>query len=298
MADSKTPQNWLYGSIGDFETEIKPLVDRGDISGAQVVVPWRLLERKPGEYNFTDIDRILDYMTDRKKGLFLQIQDRFFALPARVPDYLREGQGYAGGVAPTTNESGLGLGEPGAVAAQWNDNVRARFQALLAELAKKYDGKITGINLPETAVQVDTAHDKTGYSDQRYFDATLANMAYGKSVFRKSAFVQYINFWPGEWDNNKGYMERSFEFAQSHGVGVGGPDVIPNRPAQMQNSYPFFKKNIGKLSLVSMAVQEPDFEYVNPETGKHFTRDEFVRYASEELGAHMIFWATMSPWLH
>lgn len=47
-----------------------------------------------------------------------------------------------------------------------------------------------------------------------------------------------------------------------------------------------------------MAVQEPDFEYPNPVTGKACTRQEFVDFANDYLGADIIFRATSSPWLH
>jgi hypothetical protein len=65
----------------------------------------------------------------------------------------------------------------------------------------------------------------------------------------------------------------------------------------MKNSYPFFNRYKGKLALVAMAVQEPTLTYRNPKTGKRFTRDEFVRFASDYLGADVIFWSTASPWL-
>ena len=74
---------------------------------------------------------------------------------------------------------------------------------------------------------------------------------------------------------------------------------IINTPleGQMKNSYPFFNKYKGKLSRVAMAVQEPTLTYKNPKTGKHFTKDEFVGFADDYLGADLIFWSTSSPWL-
>ena len=67
----------------------------------------------------------------------------------------------------------------------------------------------------------------------------------------------YANFWPCEWNNDQKYMSRTFEFALAHGIGLGGPDIVPWRKAQMKNSYPFFNKYKGKLPLVAMAVQSP-----------------------------------------
>ncbi|MFI9644856.1 hypothetical protein ACIHAA_00960 [Streptomyces sp. NPDC052040] len=295
---AKAPVNYLYASIGDFDTDVKPLLDRPDIAGVQVVVPWKALEHQKGQYDFSAISDALNYTHSHGKKLFVQVQDRFFTLPARLPDYLLKDPEYHGGAAATTNESGLGPGEPGAVAAQWDPEVRDRFQHLLKAMAQKFDGRLAGVNLPETATAVDVSKDHTGYSDDAYFKAELDNMAYGAKVFKKTPFVQYMNFWPGEWNNDHNYMGRAFAFAKAHGVGLGGPDILPNRPAQMQNSYPFFHKYRGQLPLVAMAVQEPDFEYTNPDTGKPYTRKEFTDFGKDYLGADCIFWATSSPWLH
>ncbi|MEU8587386.1 hypothetical protein AB0C59_10335 [Streptomyces sp. NPDC048664] len=294
---SSGPVNFLYASIGDFDSDVKPLLDRADIAGVQLVVPWKALERQEEQYDFSAIDSALEYTRARGKKLFVQVQDRFFTLPARLPEYLLKDPRYSGGAAPTTNESGLGPGEPGAVAAQWNPAVRNRFHHLLKALAERFDGRLAGVNLPETATAVDVDKDRTGYSDDAYFRAELDNMAYGARVFTKTPFVQYVNFWPGEWNNDHDYMGRAFAFAEKHGVGLGGPDILPNRPAQMQNSYPFFHRYRGRLPLVAMAVQEPDFEYTDPDTGKPYTRKEFTDFGKGFLGADCIFWATSSPWL-
>lgn len=65
----------------------------------------------------------------------------------------------------------------------------------------------------------------------------------------------------------------------------------------MKNSYPFFNKYKGKLSLVAMAVQEPTLTYKNPKTHKPFSKGEFARFAEDYLGADIIFWSTATPWL-
>lgn len=112
-----------------------------------------------------------------------------------------------------------------------------------------------------------------------------------------SAPVQYANFWPCEWNNNKGYMARTFALAEQIGAGLGGPDIVPWQKGQMKNAYPFLHQYKGRLKLVAMAVQEPTLTYRNPETGKPFTRDEIVAFARDYLGVDVIFWTTEAPWL-
>ena len=65
----------------------------------------------------------------------------------------------------------------------------------------------------------------------------------------------------------------------------------------MKNSYPFFNRYKGQLSLVAMAVQEPTLTYTNPETKKQFTREEFVAFARELPRRGRDFLGASSPWL-
>jgi hypothetical protein len=65
----------------------------------------------------------------------------------------------------------------------------------------------------------------------------------------------------------------------------------------MKNAYPFFYAHRGRLTLVAMAVQEPTLTYINPQTGKRFTRAEIEAFATDYLGADIIFWTPKAPWL-
>ncbi|MGK9236335.1 hypothetical protein KXS07_31425 [Inquilinus limosus] len=65
----------------------------------------------------------------------------------------------------------------------------------------------------------------------------------------------------------------------------------------MKNSYPFFNRYKGRLAFVAMAVREPTLTYNNPKSGRPFTKDEFVSFAGDYLGADLIFWSASAPWL-
>jgi len=295
---AKLPVNFLYVGAGELQ-RIQGLLARPDIAGVQVVYSWRLLERGKNEYDFSAVERDLAATKAAGKGLFIQIQDRFFSPEARnVPDYLMKEQGYGGGLAPQADNAGEGQPEGmGWVAMQWNPAVRERYQSLLKALAGQFDGRVAGVNLPETAVDIDRKRDKTGFSCDAYFEAEMENMAAARAAFSNAHVVQYVNFWPCEWQNERGYMERLFKYAAEHGIGLGGPDIVPYRKAQMKNAYPFFNQYKGRLELVAMAVQEPTLTYTNPKTGKHFTKEEFIGFASAYLGADIIFWSPSSQWL-
>ncbi len=291
---AKTADDYLYLSTGDF-AKAKPLLARSDIKGAQVIYPWRMLEKSKGIYDFTAIEHDLAYLQSVHKPLFVQLQDRFFSADARrIPEYLLKDPIYGGGLA----KQGDSTSGEGWVSMQWNSHVRERYQALLKALAERFDGRIRGINLPESAIDLDKPKDSAGgFSCDGYFQATLENAAYARAVFKHSAVVQYINFWPCEWNNDHRYMQRAFDFAVAHHIGIGGPDVLPNKNAQMHNAYPFFHAYKGRLDLVAMAVQEPDLDYRDPRTGQVVGKVEQSTFATDYLGAHIIFWSLSSPWL-
>jgi hypothetical protein len=297
-ADPSGPSNFLFADSESLVSHA-PLVERKDIAGAQIVYSWKSLEPTEGQYDFSRIEADLAFLEKRGKHLFVQLQDRFFEIDARhLPNYLLEEPQYGGGLTPQSDNPGEGK-PPGHgwVAMQWNPAVRGRFQALLQALAAKLDGRVFGINLPETAVDIDPKQDQTGFDCDRYFEAERENIAFARRVFTRTHVVQYINFWPCEWADDRKYMSRFFEFAAQNRIGLGGPDIVPHRPGQMKNSYPFFNRYKGKLALVAMAVQEPTLTYQNPATKLPFTREEFVGFARDYLGVDIIFWSLSTPWL-
>ncbi|MGK9236336.1 hypothetical protein KXS07_31430 [Inquilinus limosus] len=99
--------------------------------------------------------------------------------------------------------------------------MRERYQALLRALAERFDGKVFGINLPETAIDVDAENDHTGFSCDGYFDAELQNLKAARAAFTRSHVIQYVNFWPCEWENDHDYMGRLFRYAAENDIGLG-----------------------------------------------------------------------------
>jgi hypothetical protein len=292
------PRNYLFADSEDL-ARIETMIRRPDIEGVQIVYSWKSLETTRGEYDFTQIERDLQHLDSLNRKLFIQLQDRFFEVKHRnVPSYLLQDPVYGGGLVPQVDNPGENqpLGH-GWATQQWNPAVRERFQRLIEALASKFDGRVAGINLPESAIDIDKENDKSGFTCDKYFAAQLENLAFARKVFTKSHVVQYVNFWPCEWNNDKDYMSRAFEFAHANRIGLGGPDIVPYRKAQMKNSYPFFNRYKGKLSLVAMAIQQPTLTYLNPETKKPHTREEFLAFAENYLGVDIIFWTTESPWL-
>ena len=300
-ARTAEPQNFLFLDADDM-ADHRDLLARPDIKGGQIIYLWRQLEPRKDQYDFSKLEQDLAVARKLHKKLWVSVSDHTFSLKWKgMPDYLSDDPEYGGGITfqysyPGT-ESGTNKTPNGVVAMQWNPAVRARYQKLLRALAARFDGRIYGIDLGETAMDAHLAEGEKGFTCDGYFDAEMENITVARTAFRKSAVVMFANFWPCNWNDKRHYMSRAFAYVAAHRIGMGGPDIYPFNPAFMKNSYRFLNDYRGKLNHVAMSVQEPDLDFIDPKTGKPFTKEDFTAFARDYLGADIIFWAYISPWL-
>ena len=245
VSRAEVVRHYVYVGM-DREKFAEPgFIDRKGVDGFQVKYSWRQLEQGKDNYVFDGIRADLTLLKSKGKKLFIQVQDSNFTLESvPVPRYLRQDPAYHGGVA---QQMGGPDGKPeearpyGYVARRWDPAVRERFHELLFALGKEFDGKIEGINLPETAIDVPSAgpHVPQGYTPEIYRDALLETMAAMKKAFPKSTPMIYANFMPESGQTGEPVLLRSlYEKAVQLGVAMGGPDLLPNRKSQLLNSYP------------------------------------------------------------
>jgi hypothetical protein len=272
-------------------------------SGAQIKYTWRSLERDQGVYDFSAIEQDLAFLQSKGKGLFLQIQDVSFVPNVKnVPRYLLTDPRYHGGADPQYSFADDNDAKPvveGWVARRWDAAVAGRFQSLLSELGRKFDGKVEGITLPETAVDFGSTgrYFPAGFSAARYVQAVQGNLAAAKRAFTTSKVIQYANFMPGEWLpwDDKGYLSSIYAYALKIEAGAGGPDIIPYRKGQMNHAYHFAKLYSGKITL-AFAVQEGNYGQANARTGRRMTIEDIYEFARAELGVDYIFWFPQEPY--
>ena len=271
-------------------------------AGAQLKYTWRELEPARGKYEFGAIRDDLGFLKAREKKLFIQLQDASFD-PAivNVPRYLLEEAAYHGGAdkqyAIEQDDEQRAV-PAGWVARRWDPAVQARFHELLFALGREFDGLIEGINLPETAVDFGESGRlfPKGFSPAIYRDAVLTNMAILKRAFPRSVAMQYANFMPGEWlpGSDRSYLRSVYQQAQALKAAVGGPDLLPDKPGQMNHSYPLIRRCAGKIPT-GIAVQWGNYEHTNPKTGKQVTISELVGFATDYLKVDYIFWSAQEP---
>jgi hypothetical protein len=270
--------------------------------GAQLKYSWRQLERGEDGYDFSDIQHDLDFLKSKGKKLFIQIQDASFD-PAiiPIPQYLLKNPRYHGGADKQyaiTNDDEAHAQPAGWVARRWDPAVRERFGKLLLALGKEFDGKIEGVNLPETAVDF----GETGllypasFTPQNYRDAIISNMAALSQAFPRSITIQYANFMPEEkGDTEPRHLQAIYLKAKEVGVGLGGPDLLPYKPYQMSHSYPLLK-DFARHVPTAIAVQDGNYQHINPKTGRRVTIAELNSFAADYLGVQYIFWCTQEPY--
>ena len=272
------------------------------IAGAQLMYTWRELEPERDRYEFQPLLDDLVFLEGHGKRLFVQVQDVSFSEEVPVPDYLRADATFGGGVARKYECEGDDESKAefdGWVARRWDPSVRSRFIKLLDALGQETDGRIEGLNLPETSIgfcESGKLHP-TGFTYERYVEGVKAIMTAARRAFPRSCVIQYANFMPGEWlpETDNGYLRAIYAHAESVGVGVGGPDLLPYRKAQQNHSYPLIAARSPNIRA-GVAVQDGNLKDKNSTTGERVTAAELHHFANSRLRLDYIFWGTQEPY--
>lgn len=266
-----------------------------NITGAQITYPWKRLEPQKDDYDFSEIEADLAFLKSKKKKLFLQIQDvTFDSTRFAVPRYILTDTFYNGGVnAQYDFTADKRVVKAGWVARRWDPHVANRFHQLLIRLAKQFDGRIEGINLPETSIEfLNQGHlMPPGFSRTRYVEAIKGNMLILRQHFIKSTPIQYANFMPE--DSNED-LTQLYDYAKQIKMGMGGPDIMVYKRFQMLNSYPLIRSMEG-IAPTGVAVQDGNYAMINPKTKKQVTVSEILDFATNYLQLDYIFWCTEEP---
>ncbi|HLX91105.1 MAG TPA: hypothetical protein VKR32_05450 [Puia sp.] len=266
------------------------------ISGAQITYSWKQLEQQKDVYDFSEIEEDLAFLKSKGKKLFVQVQDvTFDSTRFAVPKYILTDPVYHGG-ANSQYEliSGNKLIKTGWVARRWDPSVAERFHRLLVKLSQQFDGRIEGINLAETSVEFPEKSGllPTGFSRYTYLGAIKKNMQVLRENFKKSIPLQYANFMPGDSYDD---LKKIYDYANRIKLGMGGPDLKVYSTFQMENSYPLIRKMAG-IAPTGVAVQEGNYNVINPKTGKQVTVEEILGFAKNYLMLDYVFWYAEEPY--
>lgn len=274
----------------------------GLFEGVQIAYSWNQLEYEKDKYDFTMVAEDLKLLQKYGKKLFIQIQDVSFQMKWNfAPGYLLKDTIYHGGADKqyrfeTYEEKEFT--DLGWVVRRWDTAVQQRLHKLYAALGNAFDGIVEGVNTEETAVSFgrDVLHPP-GFGFVRYKDAFIENIIALKSYFPKSTVIVYANFMPGGYlpYEDSTLLKAIFEAAWKNDIAVGGPDLFPYKKEQMQNSYQFIKQSYTKVPT-ALAVQDGNYDYINPKTNQPVKASEIYDYAQNYLKLSYIFWGTEQPY--
>lgn len=277
------PGNYMLVYIGvtnaNYRKAFASIADNPAILGVQKRYSWTDLEPTKGKYDFSEIERDLDYLQSIGKRLVIEVRDTGKELP--VPSYMRTPE-YSGGYFK-------GAASKQFMAQRWNPAVVERFSALLAALGKRFDHEpfLEAINFDETATGMRPfQYAKSGYTPEKMRDGVKAIMSAAKAAFPNTVVIQYINFLPGK----VAYLADIAEHAYQIGVGLGGPDILIDKDLP---SYQYFRRYAGKIPL-GAAVQTFSWQLRRPD-GSRVNAQDLLEAARDRLHLDYIFWLRKSP---
>lgn len=209
------------------------------LKGVSVIHQWRELEPTKGRYNFSRIESELALAKAYGKQLMIQINDRTFwrSWPDCVPDYVINDPIYKGG------QSHFGIK---CTALRWVPEVQDRLIELYKALGQKFNGdpNFEAIFVEEDGVE--TRGDNMGlYSSRGYTDQEKRGMAALAASFQNTQVFKFLS-----WGPNVGEL---FAYAKKLGLGVGGPDLVPDSKTF---STPFYTQYAGQIPL-QISSQDP-----------------------------------------
>ncbi len=273
--------------------------------GVQKIYTWRDFEPVEGRFDFSELKADLELVRKHGRQIVVQFTFKSFAKGTRnVPDYLT-GPKFGGGVYRTVK----GAFNP----VLWNEEVAARFDAVLIALGQTFDGdpNLEAVNLPESApnARLDTTPQEgvEPYTEQRYFEALKRQMTTLRHAFPHTALIQYTNFPPK-------LLVPLTDFEKEIGVGLGGPDVYPRADAVSDPEtgiYRLYAKLAGtvplgaavqsenysvaakKRSRLNRGLREPDGSpiIITAEDERPIPVREHLQLAKEKLKLNYLFWS-------
>lgn len=294
----KSIQHYVYFELERERIREQSFLETKQFIGAQLKYTWDELEPQKDQYRLELIESDLAFLQSQGKKLFIQVQDLSFNMARKpIPAYLLTEPEFNGGAAIHYVGEGEAAKPEGWIARRWDRAVRNRFLKLLSTIGKGFDGRIAGINLPETAFSVSETMPPSGFTPAIYRDAILEQMKGLKESFPKSVAMQYANFMPGEWlpEENHGFLGDVYSAGVRWNVAMGGPDLLPYKKGQWNHAYRFLPEVAEKVPT-GIAVQWDNYKHVNPVTGKAVTIEELYTFASQNLNVDFIFWCTQEPY--
>jgi len=286
-----TIQNWANDDPIYMAKVYKELQETPALRGMQLRYLWGWLEKSPGVYDFSSIDKHLAKLTKMNKRLVIQVQTKSFDAGWKlIPDYLKTPQ-YEGGVFAFHNW-GSKKSVDGHNIKLWNPQVRDRLIALYKALGKRYNShpNFEGIGMIETAMgQAITPLTKP--QTDKWFDNLIIVHQKMRTFFPNTMTIQEINY-------PRDYLKQLTTAMVKMGGTLGCPDVFPDEPDlnfpgnqySPPGAYPYFSKLSGTIPIAPTVEKVNYLNSAGKKQGPAPTIQELLVFARDELKSNYIFW--------
>nr|WP_242447342.1 glycoside hydrolase [Nitrosomonas supralitoralis] len=290
-----TIQNWANDDPIYMAKVYTELGATPALRGMQLRYLWGWLEKSPGVYDFSSIDKHLAKLTAMNKRLVIQVQTKSFNANWKlIPDYLKAPQ-YEGGAfkysdfGPIPSNDGSRYGHNIKL---WNPNVRDRLIALFKALGERYNShpNFEGIGMIETAMGQAITPLTTPQLDG-WFNNLIIVQQNMRTFFPNTMTIQEINY-------PRNNLKQITSAMAEMGGALGCPDVYPDEPGlnfpgnpySPQGAYRYFSQLTG---VVPIAPTVEKVNYLNTRGDKlgHVpTVQELLVFARNDLKSNYIFW--------
>lgn len=273
-----------YVSLNRTDTlEVIADLKRPGIRGFQRRHTWRTLEPAPGRYDFDAIRE--DLASAKRYGLqyVILVEDKTFTEEIPTPEYL---------AAPPQT---LKNRNRGYTAARWRPEVAKPYRELVVAMAREFDShpNFEGIGIQETALSL--ANDvlaSAGYSAIAYQSALSQVLEEGSAALKQANLFWYMNFLPAKQRGLADIIEQSV--IGNDRVIVGGPDVLPGKPALTRHTYPLYEQFRGQVTFFN-SMQFDSYAHERKQVQesprpRYWSLAELTEFARDELGVSYLFW--------
>jgi hypothetical protein len=289
--------HYMYVGRSDEQLDDANFLATSQFEGAQVAYIWKNLERSEGDYDFDAIEEHLSKLTAHAKSLFVYVKDTGSVESVGLPTYLLHDPKYGGGFEIQTSDDGS---SSSSVARRWDPEVAKRFHALLQALGDRFDGRIAGVRLGETAIDIKTSgpHVPKGFTPEGYVDAVKANMLALKQAFPRSITIQHANFMPGEHEDDS-LLREIYRYGISIGVGLAESDLMPS--ARHHYAYGIMQeREIKGHALIGIVAEDGNYigktgTEEQPPPGWPNLVPSMFDFAKQRLNATHVFWQNQDP---
>lgn len=235
----------------------RDFLENPNIAGFSFNITWHTVEPSQGNYDFSQIDRLVETAANYGKKSIIRIYDRAFWDVScdqtwhpdyPLPDY----------IASTNLQSG------GCVAQFWQEDVRSAYIQLMTALAASYDEdtRVSAIFLEESA---------TDLSNQQIVDETSKSQAFIDLVIKTAEQFRYTivsAHWNYPEETVHQFMDRKDEW-QHLGIGLSEPDALPHRDQtaiatywrQYKNELPVMPNMDGSLQNCDENTPQQLYDY-------------------------------------